>query len=48
MSRQQREVEYLKICQDKEAYNRFMNIFQKIDKIYVRAEIEAKGVKVKE
>lgn len=26
---QQREVEYLKICQDKEAYNRLMSIYQK-------------------
>lgn len=26
---QQREVEYLKICQDEKAYNRLMNIYQK-------------------
>lgn len=29
MLAQQREVEYLKICQDEEAYNRLMSIYQK-------------------
>mgnify|MGYP001105337157 CR=1 FL=1 len=28
MLAQQREIEYLKICQDEEAYNRLMNIYQ--------------------
>ena len=29
MLAQQREVEYLKICQDKKAYNRLMSIYQR-------------------
>ncbi len=29
MLAQQREVEYLKICQDEKAYNRLMSIYQK-------------------